>query len=88
MNANNNAFLGDMFMVISVSPLAPPAAPKCADVTELMGLKKVTYCSPVVSSPSERLPETQTEASAHALAHKHTCTPTCPPPQSLVYALS
>lgn len=78
MNANNNAFLGDMFMVISVSPLAPPAAPKCADVTELMGLKKVTYCSPVVSSPSERLPETQTEA----------CTPTCPPPQSLVYALS
>lgn len=29
-----------MFMVISVSPLAPQAAPKCADVTELMGLKK------------------------------------------------
>lgn len=82
-----------MFMVISVSPLAPPAAPKCADVSELMGLKKVTYCSLVVSPPPPSPPTPPpniNKASAHALAHTHahTCTPTCPPPQSLVYALS
>ena len=71
-------------MVISVSPLAPPAAPKCADVTELMGLKKVTYCSPAVSSPSDASPKrkqkhrrmpslTNTHAHLHVLHPSHLC---------------
>lgn len=68
MNANNFAFLGDMFTVISVSrPVGTPAVLKCADVTELMGMgEEVTYCPP----PGQRT-TTQTEAPAHAQAHTY-----------------
>lgn len=67
-----------MFMVISVSRLALPADPKCADVTQLMGLRKGNQLL-ISGQEAFTLPKTNRSSCACLHVRTRTHTQVCKP---------